>query len=119
MTHMTLNHHVEANDVLVLELRVEKLNASNAHAFLQAMKALLPHQRKVVLDLAGVQFIDSIGLGALLSCLQRLKDIQGDFHLCELSHTVSELFKLMRLHRSFKIHGTCADAVQGFEGLQS
>jgi anti-sigma B factor antagonist len=119
MSHLKLNPRLENDDILVLELRVEKLTASNAHAFLQAVKVLMPHQRKVVLDLAGVQFIDSLGLGALLSCRQYLNDVQGHLHLCELSHTVSKLLELMRLERTFQIHGTCAEAVQSFSVLQS
>ena len=116
---MKLNHRIESNDVLVLELRVAKLNAINAPVFLEAAKALTQHWRKVVLDLTGVQFIDSIGLGALLSFLNYLKDLKAQVQLCELSHTVSEQFKLTRLHRTFNIHNTCAVAIQGFEGLQS
>ncbi len=116
---MELNHRIESNDVLVLELRVKKLTACNAPVFLEAAKALTHDGRKVVLDLTGVQFIDSIGLGALLAFLKYVTDLKAQMHLCALSHTVIEQFKLMRLHRTFKIHGTCADAIQGFEGLQS
>ena len=119
MKLIKLNRRVEADDVLVLELRVEKLTTSNAQAFLQAVKALILHQRKVVLDLAGVQFIDSLGLSALLICVQYLNDMQGRLHLCELSHTVSKLLRLMRLEHTFQIHDTCADAIQGFGVLQS
>lgn len=117
--HLNLTHRIEVNDVLVIELRVVKLCASNAHAFRQAMKAHIAIPRNIVLDIAGVQFIDSMGLGALLACLQKIKVLNGQLHLCELSQTVSHLFKLMRLHNTIKIYGTCADAVQGFAVLQS
>ena len=117
--HLNLTHRIEGNDVLVLELRVVKLSASNAYAFGQTMKPHITKQRNGVLDIAGVQFIDGIGLAALLSCTRYLKTVQGHLHLCELSHTMSQLCKLMRLHRTFKIHASCADAVQSFEGLQS
>jgi anti-sigma B factor antagonist len=116
---MNLNHHIETTGITVLELRVIKLNASNSHAFLQAMKPHLREQRRVVLDIAGVQFIDSMGLGALLGCLRKIKVLNGQLHLCELSPTVGQLFKLMRLHNTITIYGTCADAVQGFAVLQS
>jgi len=110
---------VGADGVLVLELRVERLDASNAQALLQFMKSHLQHGCKAVLSLAGVQFIDSAGLAALLSCLQHLKNIQGQLHLCDLSHTVSALFKLMRLHCHVHIYPDLSQAVQGFEGSQS
>ncbi len=116
---MNLNPRRELNDVLVLELRVRKLDGSNAQAFLQAVKSLHLSNQKVVLDLAGVQFIDSLGLGALLACLQYLNGIKGQLHLCELSRTVNKLLELMRMEHTFQIHNTCADAVQGFAVLQS
>jgi anti-sigma B factor antagonist len=116
---MKIQSWLEVNDVLVLELRVEKLDASNANEFIQAAKSLIAQQRKVVLDLAGVQFVDSLGVGALLSCRQNLNSLQGQLHLCELSHTVSKLLRLMRLDKTFQIHDTCAGAVQGFAVLQS
>jgi anti-anti-sigma factor len=119
MHHIELNHRIEANDILVIELRVEKLDASNAPALLRAVKPLIARWRKVVLDLAGVQFIDGIGLAALLYCTRYLKTVQGHLHLCELSHTMSQLCKLMRLHRTFTIHASCADAVKCFQGSQS
>jgi anti-anti-sigma factor len=112
---MILNHRLEANEVLVLELRVVTLNANNADAFLQAFKPLIAHRRKIVIDLDGVQFIDSVGISALLYCLNYLKERKGHLHLCGLSHTVNELFQLMRLHRTFKIVTCFADAFPYFE----
>ena len=117
--HLNLTHRIEGNDVLVLELRVVKLSASNAYAFGQTMKPHITKQRNVVLDIAGVQFIDSMGLGALLACLRKIKVLNGQLHLCELSPTVSQLVKLMRLHNTITIYGTCAEAVQGFAVLES
>lgn len=111
---MELNGRIEGQDVLVIELREENLDASNVREFRNAVQSLIQDRSKVVLDMAGVNFVDSSGLGALISCLRQLNGKRGDFRLCEMSRTVRALFELMRMHRVFNIHETRADAVRSF-----
>ena len=111
---MELNGRIEGQDVLVIELREDNLDASNVREFRDAVQSLIQDRSKVVLDMAGVNFVDSSGLGALISCLRQLNGRRGDFRLCEMSRTVRALFELMRMHRVFNIHETRADAVRSF-----
>jgi anti-sigma B factor antagonist len=111
---MELNARIEGHDVLVLELREDNLDASNVRDFREAAQSLMQERTRVVLDLAGVKFIDSSGLGALISCLRQANARKGDFRLCEMSRNVRALFELMRMHRVFSIHETRADAVASF-----
>lgn len=111
---MELNAKIEGADVLVLELREDNLDASNVRAFRDAALSMMEDRSRVVLDLTGVRFVDSSGLGALISCLRQANGAKGDFRLCEMSSTVRALFELMRMHRVFSIHETRADAVASF-----
>ncbi|MDZ5460982.1 STAS domain-containing protein [Azohydromonas lata] len=111
---MELNGRVEGHDVLVIELREDNLDASNVREFRDAVQALMQQHTRVVLDMAGVKFVDSSGLGALISCLRQLNGRRGDFRLCEMSRTVRALFELMRMHRVFNIHDSREDAVASF-----
>lgn len=111
---MELNGRVEGHDVLVIELREDNLDASNVREFRDVVQSLIQDRTRVVLDLAGVKFVDSSGLGALISCLRQLNSRKGDFRLCEMSRTVRALFELMRMHRVFNIHETRAEAVASF-----
>lgn len=111
---MELNGRVEGHDVLVIELREDNLDASNVREFRDAVQALMQQHTRVVLDMAGVKFVDSSGLGALISCLRQLNGRRGDFRLCEMSRTVRALFELMRMHRVFNIHDSREDAVTSF-----
>ena len=111
---MELQGRIEAEGVLVLELREDNLDASNVREFRELASALIQDHSRVVLDLAGVKFIDSSGLGALISCLRQLNGRRGDFRLCALSRTVQALFELMRMHRVFQIHATREDAVRSY-----
>lgn len=111
---MELNGRLEGSNVLVLELREDNLDASNVREFKDAASALIQDHTCVVLDMSGVKFVDSSGLGALISCLRQLNNRRGDFRLCEMPKPVRALFELMRMHRVFSIHETRQDAVQSF-----
>ena len=111
---MELASKIDGNNVLVLGLREENLDAGNVRDFKDAVQALIQNHTRVVLDLSGVKFIDSSGLGALISCLRSLNGRHGDFRLCEMSRTVRALFELMRMHRVFSIHASCEEAVRSF-----
>lgn len=111
---MELKGIIEDNDVLVIELREDNLDASNVREFKDAIQAVMHERTRVVLDMAGVKFVDSSGLGALISCLRQLNGRRGDFKLCAMSKTVRALFELMRMHRVFNIHETRDEAVRSF-----
>ena len=111
---MDLKNCVDDNNTLVIELRVDNLDASNVREFKDAVQALIHEQNRVVLDMTAVKFVDSSGLGALISCLRLLNTRRGDFKLCAMSKPVRALFELMRMHRVFNIYDARSDAVRSF-----
>ena len=48
---------------------------------------------RVVLDLAGVKYIDSSGIGAIVSLFKRVRLVQGDVKLASLNGQPREIFK--------------------------
>ena len=78
------------------------------------MHLLMETSDRVVLDMSNIQFVDSTGLGVLISCLRLTHNRQGDLYLCGLSSALSSRFELMRLHRIFNIYGTTSEAVSAF-----
>ena len=111
---MELNGKIEDNDVLVIDLREDNLDASNVREFKDAVQAMIHERTKVVLDMSGVKFVDSSGLGALISCLRMVNGRRGDFRLCAMSKTVRALFELMRMHKVFNIHDSRIEAIRSF-----
>src|ERR1039457_1234920 len=98
-------------DIAVAEVPVEELDASNSPEFKRDMAPVLQANNKLVLDLSRLRFVDSSGLGALLSCLRQLSAKSGDLKLCGMSKQVRALFELVRMHRIFDIYGTREEAV--------
>jgi len=109
-----LRGQVEGDDVLVLELGEAALDVKNAREFRDAACALMHNKAQVVFDMTGVRFVDSSGLGALISCLRHVRGNQGDMKLCSMSKPVRALFELTRMHRVFNIIETRDEAVHSF-----
>ena len=103
-----------ARDVAVALVAVDELDASNVAEFKRDMAPVLESHRKLVLDLSRLRFVDSSGLGAMLSCLRQLSANDGDLKLCSLRGPVRTVFELVRMHRIFDIYPTPEDAVRSF-----
>jgi anti-sigma B factor antagonist len=82
-------------------------------ALLQAIEA--GHQH-VVVDLSNVEFVDSSGLGALVSALKTLKmrNSNADIRLANVQPPIVALLEIIRLHRVFSSYPTVDQAVQSF-----
>ncbi len=96
--------------------RVRRLDASVAPAFKQAVVQLVEQgDRRLVVDLTGVDFLDSSGLGALVSILKAL-GAQGEMAVCGAKGSVLSLFKLTRMDKVFPIVASLPEAVQRTAG---
>ncbi len=103
-----------AKDVTVVSVPVDELDAGNVADFKREIAPVLRTNTRVVLDLSRLRFIDSSGLGAILSCLRQLRANGGELKLCGLSKQVRAAFELARMHRIFDIQATQEDAVRAF-----
>jgi len=100
--------------VKVIEVLLESLDADTAKDFREDMKKRLAGGDLVVFDMDRVRFVDSSGLGAILTCLRQINAGGGDLKLCNLTPEVRAMFELVRMHRVIEIHGTKEEAVQAF-----
>ena len=101
--------------VAVAMVPIDELDASNAEEFKRDMTPVLQANTKLVLDLSRLRFVDSSGLGAMLSCLRQLSAKNGDLKLSGMSKQVRGLFELVRMHRIFDIYETKEEAVHAFK----
>jgi anti-sigma B factor antagonist len=105
---------VQVGDVVVVVLPVDELDAGNTEEFKRDMAPVLDANKKVVLDLAKVRFVDSSGLGSFLSCLRNVNGRGGDLKLCQLAEHVRTVIELVRMHRMLDIFDTREEAVRAF-----
>ena len=103
-------------DVTIVVLPGEQLDAGNAKEFKRDILPVLEPCSKVVFDLRELRFVDSSGLGAILSCLRQLNAKGGDLKLCEMTKPVRALFELVRMHKIFDIYVTRGEALRAIGG---
>jgi anti-anti-sigma factor len=60
-------------------------------------------ERKIVLDLSGVEIINSYGIGKILMCYKKLKAEDGALMVKPLSGFVKETFELLMLDSLFPV----------------
>ncbi len=101
--------------VTVLMVPGEFLDAHTVNEFKRTTTPLLQTSARIVLDMRHVRFVDSAGLGAILSCLRQLHATGGQLKLCGLLKPVRALFELVRLHRIIEIYNTQEEALKAFQ----
>ena len=70
--------------------------------------------RKVVLNLEGVEYIDSTGLGSMVICYTSLQKAGGTLKLLKLNRRNIELLVLTKLSTVFEVFGDEQDAINSF-----
>jgi len=103
-------------DVLVVQPMVKRIDSVSATDFKGTMVDFINDGNlKIVLNLTDVDFIDSTGLGMIVSTLKSLGH-DGVMAICCLSDIVKSLFSLTRMNRLFDIVSTVDEAVAKIRG---
>ncbi len=101
--------------VIVIEAPV-RLDASVADDFRNTMKKLVEEGKfNIVVDLAKTEFIDSSGLGALVSRIAVTRSNKGDVRLASPSETILKLLEITHLNQIFKYFDDLESAIKSFE----
>jgi len=72
--------------------------------------------RKFLLNLAGVDFIDSDGMGELVRCYSSVRQRGGEMKLVHANKHVQNLLQITRLNTLFEIYSDEQVALQAFRG---
>jgi len=103
---------VELDERSVILRVVGEIHATTAPEFSERLNAAIAQGRTgVVLDLTGVEFIDSTGLSVLLNGLRRVTRVRGAMVLACANPTVLRLFEITKLDSTFDIVADCDEAV--------
>ena len=101
-------------DVIVLECVGRLVFGDEAAAFRQRIKNILMGTRKIVVNLDGVEYVDSGGLGTLVGTLASTRNLEGEIKLVRPTKRVAELLRRTRLDNVFKSYERDDDAVAAF-----
>jgi anti-sigma B factor antagonist len=105
----------EREDITVLDVVGRITVGEEAGALRDTLRELAAGGvRNVILNLAGVDYIDSTGLGALVVCFTSLGKQGGQLKLENLNRRTIELLLFTKLTTVFEIFGDEQDAVNSF-----
>jgi anti-sigma B factor antagonist len=102
-------------DVVVVTVHAVALDAANSDEFKREIAPAFGELHRVVLDFGEVRFVDSSGLGAVLSTLRQLTGRGGDLKICNVSKPVRVIFELVRFHRILDILNSREEALRAFQ----
>jgi anti-sigma B factor antagonist len=108
-------HRKEREGVTILEMKGRITVGPEATALREAVAAAVAEGiRKLVFDLAQVDFIDSTGLGAVVMCSTTMRKAGGAVKLLNLNRRNVELLVMTKLATVFEIFSDEQDGVNSF-----
>ena len=107
---------VRKNDADVVIVAVDgQLIVGNRQELKQKiLDALEGGDRKFLIDFTRTGYIDSSGLGVLVSLSKKIRDEGGELRLAGLNEDLRTLFELTKLDTLFAISDTANDALAAF-----
>ncbi|HKZ52321.1 MAG TPA: STAS domain-containing protein [Candidatus Acidoferrales bacterium] len=106
----------ETKGVTILDLSGKIVLGRESQALRERVKQLLEEgKKKILLNLANITFIDSSGVGALVSAYTSTRAQGGDLKLTNLTEKFQETLMVTRLLTVFEVYDNEADAVAKFQ----
>lgn len=101
-------------DIVILVI-IGEIDLYNAPEIKDIISKLIEERiYNVIIDLEKVSYIDSSGIGALISSLSNLKKYQGGLKIINVYASVKKVFELTKLTSFFEIYESEDDAVSAF-----
>lgn len=108
---MKFNHHIEA-DRLLLEFDGDLIGENNGPELIEIIsEAIMKNVKYCLIDISGVRYINSSGIGVLITILTKFRNKNGELFLIKPSEHVKKLLIITKLHAIFNIVKSKEEAV--------
>ncbi|TLU82840.1 MAG: STAS domain-containing protein [Chlorobium sp.] len=95
-----------------------RIDAGNSNELQNSFMSWVLETSLFVFDCTNLDFIDSSGLGAIVSCLRKALERKGDLKLAGLGSKVAMVFELTKAKKLFSIFPDAGSAVRSFENSE-
>ncbi len=109
--HMTRR---EREGVIILDCKGRLVAGEEATILRDSVKELATGPVNIILNLAGIDYIDSTGLGGMVICFTTVRKAGGTIKLLNLTRRNIELLVLTKLETVFEVFNDEQDAVNSF-----
>ena len=106
----------EFDDVVVIEVKGNLMGGPDLQKFRELLHKLLDKgKKKVVVDVKNVKFMNSAGLGTLISSLTTMRNSGGDLKIANATDKIESLLMITRLIRVFETYNSVEEAVASYK----
>ncbi len=106
----------QAGDVTVLDMDGKITIGEGSVALRSAVRRLLEEgKKKILLNLGGVGYIDSSGIGELVSSYTAINKEQGQLKLLNLTQKLQDLLAITKLLTVFDVYENESDALNSYK----
>jgi anti-sigma B factor antagonist len=102
------------SDVTVIDVRGQLIVGNRQELKQRVLEELETGARKFLIDFEGTAYIDSSGLGVLVSLSKKIREQGGELRLVSLNEDLRTLFELTKLDTLFHIAGSREEALASF-----
>lgn len=104
------------DDIAILTLNGDLIGDPETTKLRDKVKSLITDDmKKIVIDLAGVSYINSAGLGSLISVLTTVRNAGGDLKLARVGKRIKSIFVITQLVKVFDTYETQERAIASFK----
>ena len=104
----------KTSDVTVIDVKGQLIVGNRQELKQMVLDHLEGGARRFLIDFAGTGYIDSSGLGVLVSLSKKIREQGGELRLASLNDDLRTLFELTKLDTLFHIADSREDALASF-----
>ena len=104
----------QSGGVTLVEVEGQLIVGNRQELKQKVLEHLEGGERKFVIDFSNTGYIDSSGLGVLVSLSKKIREQGGELRLSSLNEDLRTLFELTKLDTLFRIADTKEEALEGF-----
>ena len=104
------------DDVGVVTLKGNLMGRPETDKLVDEVKALLGSDiKKIVLDMHGVKWVNSIGVSAIIRTFSHVNDAKGTFGLASISGKINSMLVMTQLKNIFKVYSDVDSALSALK----
>ncbi len=106
----------QIDEITVVKIESSELNHAVSHDFQRQISPIFEEKQfNIALDMNSVDFMDSMGIGTLITLRNKLMKEKGNIAMFNISDRVKKIIDIAALHKVFELYETEEDAVNGLK----
>ena len=107
---------IDQGNVTILEMKGKIMGGPDAGVLNENIHELIKNgKKKIVVNLAGVDWMNSSGLGILISALTTIRNNGGELKLASLTDKIKNLLTITKLSNVFEKYDSVSEASASFK----